>query len=128
MLTDRPPTVLVADDDLDLLELTAHGLRLAGLEVLCASDGCEALALYDEHHPQLMLLDWAMPGLTGTEVCATVRGERQDRTTPILIASALGAHRAREALERGADEFLNKPVPLRVLRETVTRLLQGPRS
>lgn len=100
--------VLLAEDDAVTREAVAELLQGEGHEVLAARDGREALAFWQSHRPQLLLLDIMMPHASGYEVCRTIR--RDDRRTPVMFLSA----KSEEVdvvlgLELGADDFLRKP-------------------
>jgi two-component system alkaline phosphatase synthesis response regulator PhoP len=100
--------VLLAEDDTVTREAVAELLQGEGHEVLAARDGREALAFWQSHRPQLVLLDIMMPHASGYEVCRTIR--RDDRRTPVMFLSA----KSEEVdvvlgLELGADDFLRKP-------------------
>ena len=100
--------VLLAEDDAVTREAVAELLQGEGHEVLAARDGREALAFWQSHHPQLVLLDIMMPHASGYEVCRSIR--REDRRTPVMFLSA----KSEEVdvvlgLELGADDFLRKP-------------------
>jgi two-component system, OmpR family, alkaline phosphatase synthesis response regulator PhoP len=100
--------VLLAEDDAVTREAVAELLQGEGHEVLVARDGREALAFWQSHRPQLVLLDIMMPHASGYEVCRSIR--REDRRTPVMFLSA----KSEEVdvvlgLELGADDFLRKP-------------------
>lgn len=105
--------ILVADDDADLLGLLKFSLSQAGFEVLTAVDGSQALAMFQQQVPDLVLLDISMPELDGLEVCRQIR---RRSSIPIMILSA--RHREDDlvaALDSGADDFLAKPFSPRIL-------------
>ncbi len=103
------PKLLIAEDDSDVAELVAFSARMTWPEVetLIAADGQEALRLFHSEHPDLVILDVAMPPPNGFEVCQKIR---QFSTVPILM---LTAHEATvdkvRALDLGADDYLTKP-------------------
>jgi len=99
--------VLYADDDADLLDVTAYALRREGFEVLAASDGQRALARWEAERPDLVLLDVTMPGLNGFEVCRRIRLASD---TPIIMLTARGEEEAVvRGLALGADDYVTKP-------------------
>jgi DNA-binding response OmpR family regulator len=117
-------TVLVADDDEDILELVAFRLERAGYEVITAHDGTEALAAARERLPDLAVLDVMMPGLTGYDVTRELRGDEATRAIPVILLTA----RVQEAdvnrgFEAGADDYLRKPFSPQELRVRVHALL-----
>ncbi|MER5636803.1 response regulator transcription factor [Kitasatospora sp. NPDC002227] len=111
--------VLVADDDAAIRRSLERGLRLSGFTVQLAADGPAALAaLTGAVAPDVVVLDVSMPGLTGTEVCRTLRARGDE--TPVLMLSALDEVADRVAgLQAGADDYLVKPF---ALEELVLRL------
>jgi DNA-binding response OmpR family regulator len=119
-MSDDVRTVLVADDDEDILELVAFRLERAGYEVITAGDGRQALAAIQEHLPDLAVLDVMMPGLSGYEVTQRMRGDDATRDIPVILLTA----RVQEAdvargFEAGADDYMRKPFSPRELRSRV---------
>ena len=104
---DRPPAILVVDDDRLVLATLSQGLRDAGYEVIEAASGEEALRLCAERRPDIALLDTRMPGLSGIDVARELRGME----IPFLFLSAYGDDAVvRAAVEQGALSYLVKPV------------------
>lgn len=100
-------TILVADDDRKITDMLRRTLAYEGYEVLTATDGAEALSKAREYNPDLIVLDWMMPGIDGIEVARRIRAA--DRT-PILMLTARDAIEDRvEGLDIGADDYLVKP-------------------
>ena len=101
-------TVLIVDDDQKLLKMLRRTLVYEGFDVITAADGREALALIEAHQPDVIVLDWLMPGMTGIQVTEQLREEHND--TMILMLTARDAVEDRvEGLESGADDYLVKP-------------------
>jgi two-component system, OmpR family, response regulator PrrA len=112
------PSVLVVDDDQDVLVSVERGLRLSGFTVLTASDGAEALRAVSEHAPDAVVLDMNMPVLDGAGVVTALRAMGNE--VPICVLSARSSVDERIAgLESGADDYLGKPF---VLAELVARI------
>jgi CheY-like chemotaxis protein len=103
-------TVLVADDDADILRIVELNLRLEGFEVVTARDGPDALAKAVAVRPDLVLLDVRMPGIDGYTTCARIRADSSLAAVPVIIVTANYGPAAVEAARRaGADDFLVKP-------------------
>ena len=103
-------TVLVADDDLDLLGYIKFRLEHAGFEVVTAGDGEEALRLAVERQPNLAVLDVRMPKLDGFEVTRRIRVSDSVREMPvILLTASTEPSDMRTGYEAGADDYLRKP-------------------
>ena len=81
-------TVLVADDDADILRVVELNLRLEGFEVVTARDGPDALAKAATVRPDLVLLDVRMPGIDGYTICARIRADARLAAVPVLIVTA----------------------------------------
>ncbi|HMA12861.1 MAG TPA: response regulator transcription factor [Steroidobacteraceae bacterium] len=117
--------ILVADDDPDLLDLVAYALGQAGYLVVKASDGNVALARFDAEGPDLVILDINMPGQTGFDVCAAIRGRS---SVPVMMLTARGEEQDLvRALDLGADDYLTKPFSPRTLLARVKALLRRAR-
>src|SRR5215210_753788 len=103
--------VLVIDDDDAVRRFFVRALQRAGLDVIEASDGPDALASVAEHLPSVVVLDNRMPGMSGLDVLTKLRGDPQTRTLPVILVTAQGDVEERvEGLGAGADDYLTKPV------------------
>jgi len=99
--------VLVVDDEPQTLRYVGANLRARGYDVLTASDGAEALKVFAESLPDLVIRDIGMPGPDGFQVCAAIRRESN---VPVIMLSARGQERDKvRALDLGADDYLTKP-------------------
>jgi two-component system phosphate regulon response regulator PhoB len=104
------PSVLVAEDEGALITLLRYNLEREGYRVLEAQDGEEALLLAAEEKPDLVLLDWMLPQLSGIEVCRRLRGRQETRNVPIIMLTARGEEGDRvRGLDTGADDYMTKP-------------------
>lgn len=102
-------TILVIDDDASLRRVTEYNLEQAGYRVLTAADGREGLRIFREEHPELVITDLQMPGLTGLEVLAQVKALLAE--TLVIVMTAYGTiEQAVDAMKTGAHDFLTKPV------------------
>jgi CheY-like chemotaxis protein len=119
------PTIVIADDEPDLLLLVSVRLRRLGYSVLTATDGLEALEIIREHTPQMAVLDVMMPGLTGTEVLAHIRSDPATRDMLVVLMSAGFTGETDESgMPVGADDFLHKPFRGNQMGELVAALLE----
>jgi two-component system, OmpR family, phosphate regulon response regulator PhoB len=104
------PTVLVVEDESALVTLLRYNLERAGYRVLIATDGEEAMLVAAEETPDLVLLDWMLPQLSGIEVCRRLRGRQETRNVPIVMLTARTEEADRiRGLDTGADDYLTKP-------------------
>jgi DNA-binding response OmpR family regulator len=114
--------VLVADDDADLRELIAFTLTQAGYFVVKAADGPAAVRSFAAEAPDLVVLDINMPGLTGFQVCETIR---RDSQVPVMMLTVRGEEEDLvRALGLGADDYLTKPFSPRTLLARIKALLR----
>jgi DNA-binding response OmpR family regulator len=120
----RTKTVLVVDDDRPLRTLCRTSLEEAGFRVLEAADGEQALASVHDEHPDLILLDIMMPGISGWEVTSTLLADRSTDRIPIIFMTARTelADRAR-AFGLGAQDYVTKPFDPHALAKTVAKTL-----
>ena len=106
-------TVLVVEDEASFVEALTIGLRREGFEVVVATDGVQALELFDEIQPDIVLLDVMLPKISGIDVCRQLRKRTQ---IPIIMVTAKGAEiDTVVGLEVGADDYVTKPYRLREL-------------
>jgi DNA-binding response OmpR family regulator len=104
------PVILVAEDEEDILELVVFDLEDEGYDVLVARDGEEAVAMVRDRHPDLVLLDVAMPGLDGYEVTRRIRADAATSGTPVVLLTARAQVRdVIEGFEAGANDYVTKP-------------------
>lgn len=114
--------ILIADDEQLMRQLVIDFLKPEGYEILEASDGKEALEIYDKEHPDLILLDVMMPGYDGWTVCREIRRES---TVPIMMLTAKGEEIDQLfAYDLGADEYITKPFSPKILVAKIKALLR----
>ena len=114
--------ILIADDEQLMRQLVIDFLKPEGYEILEASDGKEALDIYDKEHPDLILLDVMMPGYDGWTVCREIRRES---TVPIMMLTAKGEEIDQLfAYDLGADEYITKPFSPKILVAKIKALLR----
>ena len=117
--------ILVADDEPNQLELLAYNLAQADFDVIRAGDGQQALDLIEEHRPDLAIIDWMMPQMSGIDVCRTLRARSETKRLPIIILSARGEEGDRTlGLDIGADDYISKPFSPREMISRVRALLR----
>jgi putative two-component system response regulator len=117
--------VLAVDDNEQNLQLLQEYLWSWGYEVVLARDGREALDLYPQHNPSIIVLDVMMPNMDGYEACSRIKSDPAGRQIPILMLTALtGTEDKIRALECGADDFLNKPINRDELRTRIRSLIR----
>ncbi len=104
------PYVLIVEDEEPIVTLLRYNLEEAGFEVAAATDGEEALLLIGERKPELILLDWMLPSVSGLEVCRQIRRRTDTRDTPIIMLTAKSEEGDRiRGLDSGADDYITKP-------------------
>ncbi len=119
-------TILIADDDGDILGLLETMLQRAGYGPIPAADGEEALRLARERLPRACILDVVMPGLGGLDVLRALRSEAATAQIPVLILSASVQNPDVEAaVKAGANDYLTKPFSYTELLDRLTRVLDG---
>ena len=120
-------TVLVIDDEKDLIELVRYNLDKEGFDVVAASDGSSGLEIATRHRPNLVVLDLMMPGMDGLEVCRRMRGDERTRRIPVIMLTAKAAETDKIiGLEMGADDYITKPFSVRELLARVRAVLRRP--
>jgi DNA-binding response OmpR family regulator len=119
---DRPPRILLVDDEQSIQTLLSYPLRKDGYEVVQAADGREALARFGEGAFDLVVLDVMMPRVDGLEVCRRLRAKS---TVPIIMLTAKAEEIDKVlGLELGADDYITKPFSLREFRSRVKAALR----
>ena len=109
MAADQP-TVLVVEDELAQREVLSYNLEAEGFRVLKAENGEEALLVVEEDMPDIIVLDWMMPNLSGIEVCRRLKTRPETRAIPIIMLSARSEEVDKvRGLETGADDYVVKP-------------------
>jgi len=121
------PTILVVDDEPAIRLLFRLTLEEAGHRVIEAADGAAALQTARRQLPDLVLLDVALPGLSGIEVCRRLRAEATTATMPVLLISGIDRRIEAEAAAVGAQACIVKPFELsRLVEQTALALRQAP--
>ena len=121
-------TILIADDEPNQLELMDYNLRNAGFSIIKASNGLDALELIENNTPDLIILDWMMPKMSGIDVCRTLRSRSETKLLPIIILSARSEDSDKSlGLDTGADDYISKPFSPKELLSRVKALLRRAR-
>lgn len=125
-MADKPAwNILVADDNVQNLELIEAYLLDLDCQVLTAVDGEETLTRVRDGHPDIILLDVMMPKMSGFEVCKKLKSDPATRSIPVLMVTSLHENSDIErGVEAGADDFLSKPIHKQILIKRVQSLLK----
>jgi two-component system phosphate regulon response regulator PhoB len=119
------PNVLVVEDEDALSALLQYNLDKEGYRVTVAADGEEALMLVDERLPDLVVLDWMLPKVSGVEVCRRLRARPETRNLPIIMLTARGEETDRiRGLDTGADDYVVKPFSMSELAARIRAVLR----
>jgi two-component system phosphate regulon response regulator PhoB len=110
MLAQRQPVVLLVEDESAQREVLTYNLEAEGFTVASAASGDEALLMVQEEAPDLILLDWMLPNVSGIEVCRQIKARPETRGIPVIMLSARSEELDRvRGLETGADDYVVKP-------------------
>ncbi len=121
--------ILVVDDERDLVDLVSYNLKRSGYETSFAHDGRQALQQISKMHPDLVILDVMMPGLSGTEVLTRLRSEPATAKLPVIMLTAKSEEVDQiVGLTIGADDYVTKPFSVKVLMARVESLLRRSRG
>lgn len=127
-MIDNRPHILIVEDESALITMLRYNLENDGYRVSDAVDGEEALLLVAEGPPDLVLLDWMLPSLSGIEVCRRMRRINPMRTVPIIMLTARGEENDRvRGLNAGADDYITKPFSPRELLARVRAVMRRAR-
>ena len=123
------PTILVVDDEEDILELVKLHLSREGFTVVLAETGEQALKLVQTQPPGLVVLDLMLPGVDGLDVCKRMKADPRTRQIPIVMLTAKGEEAdIVTGLELGADDYMTKPFSGKVLVARIRRILRRERE
>ena len=118
-----PPSILVVDDDPFMRELTRVHLESAGHVVVLAAGGLEGVAKARSLGPAAIIMDFSMPGLTGTEILKQIRADRTISNTPVLMLTAWSSDASRREAENLGATWLEKPLSRAALIDAVDRMM-----
>ncbi|MDA5193611.1 phosphate regulon transcriptional regulator PhoB [Govanella unica] len=119
------PRILLIEDDLSLTELIRYNLEHEGFVVASSTDGEEGLMLAQETPPDLVLLDWMLPNLSGIEICRRLRRHEATANVPVIMVTARTEEADRiRGLDTGADDYITKPFSPRELIARIHAILR----
>ena len=122
------PLILLVEDEQPLVEVIRYNLEREGYRTAVATDGEEALLLMEEETPDLVILDWMLPKLSGIEVCRQIRRQKHSRRLPVIMLTARGEESDRvRGLDAGADDYVTKPFSPKELNARVRAILRRTR-
>jgi DNA-binding response OmpR family regulator len=126
-MEEKIPAILVIDDDLSYIELTTMMLKLEGYRVLTATDGGTGWKVLDKENPEVVLLDWNLPEVSGINLIKQIKDENRRTTSPyvIMVTARKEVEYRIEGMEAGADDYLVKPFDRK---ELLARLRVGLRT
>lgn len=117
-------SILLVDDETDILEFLEYNLKKEGFTTLKATNGLDAIKIAEEENPDLIVLDMMMPVLTGIDTCKVLRGKPQFKDTIIVFLTARNTDEAEiESFEVGADDYISKPIRPKVFVKRIKAIL-----
>jgi two-component system phosphate regulon response regulator PhoB len=120
--------ILVVEDEEALCALLEYNITKEGFDVEIATDGEEALIKIEEDNPDLVLLDWMLPKVSGIEICRQIRASADTRNLPVIMLTARGEEDDRiRGLDTGADDYLTKPFSMTELMARLRAVLRRTR-
>ena len=109
-MSNDHPKVLLVEDEPAQREVLKYNLQSEGFDVVAAADGDEAILLVEEETPDIIVLDWMLPGISGIEICRRIKSKSHTRSIPVIMLSARSEEVDRvRGLETGADDYVVKP-------------------
>ncbi|MCP4395410.1 MAG: phosphate regulon transcriptional regulatory protein PhoB [Alphaproteobacteria bacterium] len=118
-------TVFFAEDENDISTLLRYNLENEGFNVLSSNDGEDALDMIFNNSPDVVLLDWMLPTVSGIEICKRIREDREMRNVPVIMVSARGEETDKIlGLDTGADDYVTKPFSMKELIARINSLLR----
>lgn len=117
--------ILIVEDEEDIISLVEYNLLKCGFQVNSVTNGEEAITLVRKTPPDLILLDLMLPGLSGYDVCKSIRQDERTRSIPIIMLTAKGEEADMvQGLEMGADDYIPKPFSPKILMARVSAVLR----
>lgn len=123
------PMILIVEDEPSQVALLSYNLKKSGFAVASASSGEEALLCVEEISPDLILLDWMLPHLSGIETCRRIKRSKSHADTPIVMLTARGEEEDRiRGLDIGADDYVVKPYSIKELLARIRAVIRRSRA
>ncbi len=123
------PRILVIEDEPSQVEILRFNLRQEGFDVRVSMDGEEGVQAAIEDPPDLVLLDWMLPNLSGIEVCRRLRRGKETREIPVIMLTARSEERDKiRGLDIGADDYITKPYSIKELIARIHTALRRPKA
>lgn len=117
--------VLVVDDEPDIVEILSYNLKKENYIVFTANSGVEAIASTEKNHPDLIIMDIRMPGISGIEACRIIKHDDLIKDIPILFLTAdSDEYTTMNAIDAGGDHFITKPIRPAILLGMIKELIQ----
>lgn len=127
-MNTQQAVVLIVEDEPSQREVLAYNIAAEGFETITAEDGEEGLLLIEEHQPDVVVLDWMMPRLSGIETCRRIKSKKETRNLPVIMLSARSEEVDRvRGLDTGADDYMVKPYSMRELISRIKAQLRRSR-
>jgi two-component system alkaline phosphatase synthesis response regulator PhoP len=121
--------ILIAEDDESILQLLSTVFSLEDYEVFCATDGEEAIRIWREDNPEVVLLDIQLPKMDGYQVCKAIKSDSTTSHVKVIMLSGMTQdYEFIKALKAGCDDFIKKPFSLTFLVEKVKELLRSEKQ
>ena len=119
------PKILIIDDEIQIVELIRFNLETSGYEVDIAYDGLDGYLKIKENAPQLVLLDWMLPNISGIDMLKKIRNDKSLSDIPVIMLTAKNMESDKiEGLELGADDYITKPFSIKELLARVSSVLR----
>ena len=120
--------ILIIEDEAAVVTLLKYNLEKTGYDVVAATDGDEGLLMVEEEQPDLLLVDWMLPHVSGVEICRRLRRNPEHRNLPIIMLTARGEETDTiRGLESGADDYMTKPFSPSELQARIQAVLRRSR-
>lgn len=124
-MVDSNPNILIVDDEAPIREMVRMALEMAGFDCLEAEDAVQAHSAIVDKHPDLVLLDWMMPGTSGVELLRRLKRDQATANVPVIMLTARSEEDNKiRGLDSGADDYITKPFSPRVMIARINALLR----